>query len=165
MGLLSPASGVPAGEYSLPGLLPEIGGHLFFGFAAGLASYTPGLILLCTAESLLIDFDHLPPMLSLAVQERLSHSVFFIVASALILMLLLSRRGKRGVQIFGVAVAAVLSHLSFDIVAGYGVFPLFFPVSSVNVTLSGYSWIPIELGAIALNLSIFLWSRRASHVY
>ncbi len=165
LGLLSPTSGGRVQEYPFPGIIPEVGGHLLFGLVAGLATHSFDLIALCTALSLLIDFDHLAPALGLPIGFRLAHSIFFALTSAALLTLLFRRGGRRDFRIFGVVVSAISAHLSYDIVAGYGVFPLFFPISSVSSPLPGYAWIPIELAAITVNLGVFLWLRKTGHVY
>ena len=93
-GLLSPTTPVHYKEYSLPLLALEVGGHLSFGFLAGVFTFDPVLALVCTGESLLIDADHLPSALNLPVLPRLAHSVFFVLFTGLIVSYAI-RREKR----------------------------------------------------------------------
>ncbi len=118
-------------EYSGFFLVIEIGGHALFGLAAGLATRNRGLVLLVTAESVLIDFDHLASMFVLPVLDRTAHSIPFIILSSGVLAYLL-RRYLPPAAVVSATVASWFAHLAYDTFLNNGNFPLLFPFSAAN---------------------------------
>jgi hypothetical protein len=146
-GFISPTSAVRFHEYTLPSLAVEILGHISFGIFAGLATRRVGLTLLCGAEAILIDVDHLLSALNLPVAARLSHSIpFALVISAVFLAFPQHVVRKRTLAL--VTVASILSHLSYDILAGNGQFPLLAPFSFQFYDLPYFYWPILEAAAI-----------------
>lgn len=150
MGFLSPTSLVHLHEYSATGLTQEVGGHIIFGVVAALLTLDPALVLLCGAESILIDSDHLLAFLNFPVEPRLAHSISFALVAPLVLSRLTrgGRRLNRGV--FLVSLSAIAAHLSYDVLAGNGMFPLLAPFSIAFTTLPYWTWIPLEVVAVLL---------------
>jgi hypothetical protein len=153
LGLLVPSLGPYKGTFS-PALLAEVGGHFLFGLVAGAATGRLAPALLAGLEAVLIDSDHLVAAAGFPIDARLSHSLFFILLSSL----LIAWAGRRafGLSSYGmmaITLASFLTHLSFDIVAGDGSFPLFFPLSVGFYGLPYMAWPVLEVGAIGLCLA------------
>jgi hypothetical protein len=152
LGLLFPSLGPYRGTFS-PAILVEVGGHFLFGLVAGAATGRLLPALLVGLEAVLIDSDHLVAAAGFPIDARLSHSLFFILISSL----LIAWAGRRAFGLSPYAMVAVtlasfLTHLSFDIVAGDGSFPLFFPLSVRFFGLPYVTWPILEVGAICLCL-------------
>ena len=155
-GFLSPVQPAHFHEYSLAAFAREVGGHLLFGFVAALPTMDPPLILLVMGESVLIDSDHLLSALNLPVEPRLAHSIAF----ALIAATLLAYVGKRGAGvdrgIFMSTLGSVAAHFSYDIFAGYELFPVLAPFSAAYFSFPYYAWVLFEaLGGAVCLLSWF----------
>jgi hypothetical protein len=59
--------------------------------------------------------------------------------------------GRKDLRLIAIAIAAVFSHMSFDIfLGGTAEFPIFIPFVSKNLTFSGTDWIIFEFLAIAI---------------
>lgn len=155
VGFLSPVTPTGLHEYSLTSFLIEIGGHMLFGFVAALPTLDPALIALVVGESVLIDTDHLLSILSLPVEPRLAHSFTF----ALFIAFALAYAGRRGAGldrgIFWATLGAIAGHFSYDIFAGYGLFPIFAPFWNAYVAFPFYLWAPLEV--LALFLCLLTW--------
>ncbi len=153
-GLLSPTTPLHYREYSLTLLAIEVMGHLAFGFLAGVFTFDPALALVCTGESLLIDADHFASALNFPVLPRLAHSVFFALVTGLIISYAL-RRGKRpDFRFLLVTVSAVLSHLSYDVLAGSGQFPILSPFYLGSFSFPYLSWTLLQVGACLVNFGV-----------
>ncbi len=153
LGLLFPFA-VPYEAVYSPALLAEVVGHFLFGLVAGAATGRLAPALFAGLEAVLIDSDHLMAAAGFPVDARLSHSVFFIVLSSL----LIARAGRRrafapnSYAIMLVTLASLLTHLAFDIASGDGFFPLFFPLSAGSYDLPYPAWPILEVGAVCLCL-------------
>jgi len=150
LGLLFTSLGPYKGTFS-PAILAEVSSHFLFGLVAGAATGRLLPALLAGFEAVLIDSDHLVAAAGFPIDARLSHSLFFILLSSL----LIAWAGKRafGLSQYGmmaVTLASFLTHLAFDIVAGDGSFPLFFPLSVGFYDLPYLTWPILEVGAICL---------------
>ncbi len=150
-GFLTPiAPAIFAPEYLYSSFLPiEIAGHVLFGLVAALPSLDLEIVLFCGASAILIDTDHILAAAGLPVLGRLSHSIPFIIVSVAVVALVSRRSGKPG-MVYAATVAAVLSHFSFDALAGDGAFPLLSPISFQFFVFQEISWIPFELMAMAI---------------
>ena len=156
IGFLGPANAAPTEFPYSSVLLVEIAGHILFGLLAAIPSLDRGTVLLCGANAVLIDADHLLSAAGLPVLSRLAHSLIFILVAASILALF-SKRSGRSDLVFASVVSSVLAHFSFDAFAGDGTFPLLVPLSFQFYEVPWASWIPFELLAGAL---LFVISRR-----
>jgi hypothetical protein len=155
-GFVSPSPPVHYHEYSLTSLAMEILGHLLFGVVAGLATRQVRSAALCGIEAVLIDSDHVLSALNLPVMARLSHSIPFAVIITVVFLLFPQRLIHRKTLAM-VTVASILTHMSYDIYAGNGQFPLMAPFSFQFYNFPYYYWPIFELGAILL--STFVWTR------
>lgn len=150
MGFVSPTPPVHLHEYSLPALTQEVVGHVLFGVTAAFVTLNARLILLAGAESILIDADHVLPALNFSVEGRLAHSLSFAIVVALVLAYLAKRGGRMNRAVFLVTVAAVATHLSYDVFAGNGLFPLFAPFTMTSYSPPPWAWLPLESAAVLL---------------
>jgi len=153
LGLLFPFVTPFHAVYS-PALLVEVGGHLLFGLVAGAATGRLAPALLAGLEAVLIDSDHLMAAAGFPIDARLSHSVFFVLLSSFLVARAGRRRGfaSNSYVIMAVTLASFLTHLAYDIVAGDGDFPLFFPLSVSFHDLPYIAWPVLEAGAVFLCL-------------
>ena len=159
-GFLSPVAPPPHyHEYSLGQLVQEVGGHILFGAVAALPTLDPALIMLCGAESILIDADHLLPAFNVPVEPRIAHSISFALVVGL-LTARAAREGGKGRGVLGVAWAALAAHMSFDVFAGDGFFPLLAPFTLADFPFPFYSWPLLEAMAIGLSFGIRRYSQR-----
>ena len=159
-GLLSPTTPFHYKEYSLPLLAIEVGGHLSFGFFAGVFTFDPVLALVCTGESLLIDADHLPSALNFPVLPRLAHSVFFALFTGVIISYALRREKRPDFRFLLVTIGGVFSHLSYDVLAGSGQFPILSPFYLGSYSFPYLSWILLEVGACLANIGVAMRLRQ-----
>jgi len=157
-GLLSPTTPLHYKEYSLPVIAVEVGGHLSFGFLAGVFTFDPVLALVCTGESLLIDADHLASALNFPVLPRLAHSVFFALFTGVIISYALRREKRPDFRFLLVTIGGVLSHLSYDVLAGNGQFPILSPFYLGSFSFPYLSWVELEVGACLANLGVAISS-------
>jgi len=148
VGFLSPAPPIHYHEYALPSLVIEILGHALFGIAAGIGTARVDLALLCAADGVLIDSDHLLAALNLPVLGRLSHSIPFAGVISLVMLAVPQRIAPRRVLVL-VTIGSILSHLSYDVFAGNGQFPLLAPLSFQSIAFSDLAWPLLELAALA----------------
>ncbi|TLY01148.1 MAG: hypothetical protein E6K95_07290 [Thaumarchaeota archaeon] len=159
-GLLAPTTPLHYKEYSLPVLAIEIGGHLSFGVLAGVFTFDPVLVLVCTGESLLIDADHLPSALNFPVLPRLAHSVFFALFTGVLICYALRREKRPDFRLLLVTIGGVFSHLSYDVLAGNGQFPILSPFYLASFSFPYFSWILFEVGACLANLGVAMRLRQ-----
>lgn len=152
-GFFFPAGPGQSYEYSFSGLATEVGGHFLFGALVGLASSRIGLAALGGAEAVLIDSDHVLASLGFPVLGRLSHSVPFAAAMAVVFLLLPLRMQARGVLV-AVTIGSILSHLSYDVLAGDGQFPLLAPFTNRVFVLPYWSWPLLEVGGLVMVASV-----------
>ncbi len=153
-GLLSPTTPLHYKEYSLPVLAVEVGGHLSFGFLAGVFTFKSFLALVCTGESLVIDADHLLAALNFPVLPRLAHSVIFAIFTGATISYLIRRERGPDFRFLIVTIAGVFSHLSYDVLAGSGQFPILAPFLLQSFTFPYPSWILLEVAACLVNLGV-----------
>jgi hypothetical protein len=79
---------------------------------------------------------------------RMAHSITFGIIAVIVMMILC---GKKDLRLMAIAIAAIFSHMSFDIfLGGTTEFPLFAPVISHNFTFSGMEWIVFEVLSIGI---------------
>jgi len=79
---------------------------------------------------------------------RMAHSITFGFIAIVVMMILF---GKKDLRLGAIAIAALFSHMSFDIfLVGTAEFPVFVPFVSQSITFSGLDWIFFEILAIAI---------------
>ncbi len=128
--------------------LEHIMGHILWGFAAGIVTFSVKYVLLCGLLPLVLDFDHLLQFLELDMIPRMAHSISFGIIVFVILMAIF---GKKDLRIPAVSLAAVFVHMSFDILlVGETKFPLFVPFMTQMFIIGGNSWIYFLLFGITI---------------
>jgi len=171
VGFLHPQS-IHLHDYSIPGAFVEVGGHILFGLLVAVPFLDLRLLLLSGSFAVLVDSDHILGALNLPVASRPDHSIVFILASS-VFVYALSRRARldrqTSAKVVTLAPAALLSHLSYDVLAAVGIFggagyafPLLAPYSFAPITMPAYSWVVFELLGVSLTsaTAYVLWMRR-----
>jgi len=133
-------------------------GHIAWGLMVGLVTFRVKYFLLGGIFPIILDSDHLIQFLGIEVVPRMAHSVSFGLIAILVMMMIF---GKRDYLLGIISFAAVLSHISFDIIiGGTTAFPLFAPFTTEVTTFQGLDWILIQIGALVLVGISVLISRR-----
>jgi hypothetical protein len=163
LGFLNGAPHENGSEYTIAFLIPEISGHILFAIIAILPFMDLELTLLSSVIAVFIDVDHLLGIFTtLPYIGRPDHSILFILVAASI-FLYLSRRMNLSrssqIKVAFVVPVAILSHLSFDVVAAYVTFgggaftfPIFYPFISTLTAFPLYSFVAFEVAAVALSI-------------
>jgi len=148
-GILFPDAFIVGNPLVVSGASPEhVIGHMMWGFAAGIASFSIRYAILSGLFPVILDFDHLIQFLDIEIIPRMAHSMIFGFVAIGIMMIIF---GKKDFRLGAISIAAVFSHISFDIfLEGTTEFPLFVPVTSKTVTFSGIEWILFEFLAIVI---------------
>lgn len=157
-GFLSPTTS-SFGEYTSSEIFQEVGGHVLFGLLVGALTFNLSLALVCGASSILIDLDHTLSALGFQVLSRSAHSAIFAIVAGLVIACM-TRPSKNRPILFVTIVGGVLSHLSYDIFAGYGAFPILAPFSYSLYSFPAWTWLGLELSAMALVLATTFKVRR-----
>jgi len=89
----------------------------------------------------------------------MAHSVTFGIIAIFVMMMIF---GKRDYLLGAISFAAVLSHISYDIVLGGGSrFPFFTPFTNEVSAFQGPDWILMQIGAVILVvISVFITRRK-----
>jgi len=128
-------------------------GHIMWGLVAGIVSFSFRYAIISGLFPIILDFDHWLQFLGIEMIPRMAHSLVFALVAVGLMMMIFNRKDLR---LGAIAIAAVFSHMSFDIFLGGSTkFPIFVPFTSQNITFSGYDWILFEFFSIAI---IFLTS-------
>ena len=161
-------------EYSFPEAILEVGGHFAFGAIAALPFRDFETSFLCGSFAVAIDVDHVLASLNLSFSSRPDHSVAFVLVSMVLMRIYERRRsspltGPEHVSMVWLVPVSVSSHISYDILAAYNIFPgrgfsfpLFVPFSYALVPFPFWAWVPLE--ASALVLALWAWRRHAKSV-
>ncbi|HEV2139039.1 MAG TPA: metal-dependent hydrolase [Nitrososphaerales archaeon] len=160
IGFASPTPAIHYHEYALSSLATEILGHALFGVAAGVGTGRVDLALLCGADAVLIDSDHLLASLNFPVLGRLSHSLPFTLVISLVLLAVPQRFVPRRTLVL-VTTSSILSHLSYDVLAGNGQFPLLAPISFQSIGFPDFSWPVLELAAASVSSLALKWREKS----
>ena len=126
-------------------------GHIVWGLIPGLAFLSLRYIILAGLFPIILDADHLLQLLEIEMVPRMAHSMPFILIAIVVMMLIF---GKKDLRLIAVSIAAVFTHMSFDIILGGSTqFPVFAPFTSQFFTFSGVDWIIFEVIAVAIILT------------
>jgi hypothetical protein len=157
VGFLSPQppSGVHHYEEPFSKTFVEVGGHFLFGLLAAFPLMQWELILVGGMFAVLIDADHIPSELGLAVggYGRPDHSILYMLLSAVLFYHVGRKVGLGGRQVSLVLVAAILSHLSYDVFYSNGMggsFPLLVPFNFGLIAFPYWSWPVFEIAGVLL---------------
>ncbi len=134
-------------------------GHVVWGMMVGLVTFSLRYFLIGGIFSIILDSDHLIQFLGIEVVPRMAHSVSFGIIAILVMMMIF---GKRDYLLGAISFAAVLSHISYDILLdGTDVVPFFTPFISEVTTFQGPDWILMEIGAVIIvGISVFISRRK-----
>ena len=123
-------------------------GHILWGLAIGIASFSFRYAIISGLFPIILDFDHWLQFLGIEMIPRMAHSLVFALVAVGLMMMIFNRKDLR---LGAIASAAVFSHMSFDIfLVGKTEFPIFVPFTSKNITFTGYDWILFEFLSIAI---------------
>ena len=149
IGLILPNAFLVGNPLEVSGVSFEhIFGHIMWGLAAGIVSFSFRYAMLSGLFPIILDFDHLLQFFGIEMIPRMAHSITFGIIAVVIMMLIFDRKDLR---LGAISIAAVFSHMSFDIFLGGSTeFPLFVPWNSQVVTFSGTDWIIFEFVAISI---------------
>ena len=149
LGLILPNSFIVGNPLEVSGISFEhFFGHIVWGLAIGIASFSFRYAILAGLFPIILDFDHWIQFLGIEMIPRMAHSITFGFIAVLIMI---SIFGRKDLRLIAITIASVFSHLSFDIfLTGTTEFPLFVPFILNNLTFSGMSWILFEFLAVAI---------------
>ena len=134
-------------------------GHIVLGLMIGLVTFRLKYFLIGGIFSIILDADHLIQFLGIEVVPRMAHSISFGLIAIFVMMIIF---GKRDYLLGAISFAAVLSHISFDILlTGTSEFPFFTPFTSEVTIFQGYDWILMEIVAVMLvGISVLISKRK-----
>jgi len=159
IGLFLPSASFVGNPLEVSGITVEhVIGHVVWGMIVGLVTFSLRYFLIGGIFSIILDSDHLIQFLGIEVVVRMAHSVSFGIIAILVMMMIF---GKRDYLLGAISFAAVLSHISYDILlGGTAEFPFFTPFTSEVTTFQGPDWILMEIGAVILVGILVFISRR-----
>ena len=149
LGVILPDAFLVGNPLEVSGITPEhVMGHIMWGLVAGIASFSFRYAVLAGLFPIILDFDHWIQFFGIEMIPRMAHSITFGFIVIGVMMILF---GRKDLRLGAVAIAAVFSHMSFDIfLGGTTEFPVFVPFISQSVTFSGLDWIFFEVLSIAI---------------
>ena len=149
IGLILPNAFLVGNPLEVSGVSFEhIFGHIMWGLAAGIVSFSFRYAILSGLFPIILDFDHWIQFLGIEMIPRMAHSITFGFIAMGIMMFIF---GRKDLRLGAIAIAAVFSHMSFDIfLTGTSDFPVFVPFVLDKFTFSGTDWIIFEFLAASL---------------
>ena len=149
LGVILPDAFLVGNPLEVSRITPEhIMGHIIWGLVAGIASLSFRYAVLAGLFPIILDFDHWIQFFGIEMIPRMAHSITFGFIAIGIMMILF---GRKDLRLGAIAIAAVFSHMSFDIfLGGTTEFPVFVPFISQSVTFSGLDWVFFEVLSIAI---------------
>ncbi len=149
LGVILPDAFLVGNPLEVSGITPEhIAGHIIWGLVAGIASFSLRYAILSGLFPIILDFDHLIQFFGIEMIPRMAHSITFGFIAIGIMMILF---GRKDLRLGAIAIAAVFSHISFDIfLGGTSQFPVFVPFITQSITFSGLDWIFFEVLSISI---------------
>ena len=149
LGLILPDAFLVGNPLEVSGVSPEhIIGHIMWGIVAGIASFSFRYAIISGLFPIILDFDHLIQFLGVEMIPRMAHSVTFGIIIIVVTIILF---GKKDLRLIGISIAAIFSHMSFDIfLGGVTEFPIFVPFVQQNFTFSEMDWIIFEFLSIGI---------------
>ena len=149
LGLILPDRFIVGNPLEVSGISFEhIFGHIVWGLAIGIASFSFRYAILSGFFPIILDFDHWIQFLGIEMIPRMAHSITFGILAMVIMTIIF---GRKDLRLGAISIAAVLSHISFDIfLGGTSTFPVLVPFILNNFTFSGIDWIIFEFFAAAL---------------
>ena len=141
--------------------LEHVLGHIGFGMIVALPTLAYRYIVASGGFAILLDADHLIQFFGIENIARMGHSFVFAILVIFIMMLVF---GKKDYFLGIISFAAILSHISFDILLGNGSsFPLFAPISTTFLTFQQSDWLIVLISGTLVVLSIKIIVNRKIH--
>ena len=166
LGLILPDRFIVGNPLEVSGVSFEhIFGHIVWGLAIGIASFSFRYAIISGLFPIILDFDHWIQFLGIEMIPRMAHSITFGFLAMGIMMFIF---GKKDLRLGAIAIAAVFSHMSFDIfLGGTTEFPAFVPFFTKSLTFSGIDWILFEFLAMGIIfvLSIIYLKKQKNKVF
>ncbi|MEX0656858.1 MAG: hypothetical protein WD154_04865 [Nitrosopumilaceae archaeon] len=126
----------------------HIVGHIVWGLIVSALSLSLRYFVLGGIFPIILDSDHIIQFFDLEMVPRMAHSISFGFLASFVLLLIF---GKRDYGLACIAFAAMLTHVSYDILlGGTTTFPILTPFVVESVTFQGHDWIVIQLIAVAI---------------
>jgi hypothetical protein len=149
IGLILPNAFLVGNPLEVSGVSFEhIFGHIMWGLVAGIVSISFRYAILSGLFPIILDFDHWLQFLGIEMIPRMAHSITFGIIAIVVMMIIF---GRKDLRLGAIAIAAVFSHMSFDIfLGGTTGFPIFVPFTSENITFTGVDWILFEFISIVI---------------
>jgi len=149
IGLILPDAFLVGNPLEVSGISFEhVFGHIIWGLVIGIVSFSFRYAILAGLFPIILDFDHWIQFLGIEMIPRMAHSITFGFIAMGIMMFIF---GKKDLRLGAIAIAAVFSHMSFDIfLTGTSDFPVFVPFVLDKFTFSGTDWIIFEFLAASL---------------
>ncbi len=160
IGLFLPWADFIGNPLEVSGISVEhVAGHIVFGLLIGIVTFRLKYFLIAGFFPIILDSDHLIQFLGIEVVPRMAHSILFALIAVFVMMMIF---GKKDYLLGTISFAAVLSHISFDILIGNGSeFPLFTPFITKVTTLQYSDWIFIQIIAVTLvGISVYISRRK-----
>lgn len=149
LGIILPDAFLVGNPLEVSGVsIEHISGHIMWGLAAGIVSFSLRYAILSGIFPIILDFDHWIQFFGIEVVPRMAHSISFgFIAIGVMIAIF----GKKDYRLSAISIAAVFSHISFDIfLSGQTEFPLLVPFVTEPISFSGNDWIIFEFFAIAI---------------
>tara|TARA_B110000438_G_scaffold253878_1_gene259770 strand:- start:371 stop:970 length:600 start_codon:yes stop_codon:yes gene_type:complete len=141
--------------------LEHVLGHVGFGMIVALPTLAYRYIIASGGFAILLDADHLIQFFGIENIARMGHGFIFAILVIFIMMIIF---GKKDYLLGVISFAAILSHISFDILLGNGsAFPLFAPITTTFFTFQQTDWLFVLISGMLIVLSIKIIVQRKIH--
>ena len=160
IGLFLPEAYFVGNPLEVSGVSVEhVAGHIMWGLMIGIVTFSMRYFFIGGIFTIILDSDHLIQFFGIEVVPRMAHSISFGLIAIFVMMMVF---GKRDYVLGAISFAAVLSHISFDILLGGGSqFPFFTPFTNEVIVFQGSDWILMQIGAVILvGISVFISRRK-----
>jgi len=149
IGLILPNAFVVGNPLEVSGVSFEhVFGHIMWGLVAGIVSFSFRYAIISGLFPIILDFDHWLQFLGIEMIPRMAHSLSFALVAVVLMMIIF---GRKDLRLGAIAIAAVFSHMSFDIfLVGRTEFPIFVPFTSEKIAFTEPYWILFEFISIAI---------------
>ncbi|NDB50892.1 MAG: hypothetical protein EB161_01815 [Nitrosopumilaceae archaeon] len=131
--------------------IEHVAGHIVFGLIVGAASLGVRYMIIAGLLPMALDADHLVHFLNIDSIPRMGHSFAFALISFPIIPIMMYLLGKKDYRLGAISIAAVLTHISFDILLSEPSgtrFPILIPFSNKMITLIGLDWVVFLASAV-----------------
>lgn len=159
IGLFLPEGYIVGDPIEVSGITVEhVLGHVIWGLIVGVFSFRFRYFVLAGLFPIILDSDHLIQFLGIEMIPRMAHSITFGIIAVVVMMIMF---GKKDILLGAIALSAVFSHISYDILLGGSTnFPLLVPFIRDGIDFGGLDWILYEVLAILIVLTISILVRK-----